>query len=192
MIHCTMEDLIAVRDGEGSGWARRHVETCGECRHELDALHQRVAALRALPALTPPRDRWPVVRDALLAARRARRWKRTGWVSLAAAASLALTVGGGTLWKEQTRVRAKTDLATLVQRSRELEDLLHFYGPEYRVMTGAQASAVAALEDRVALIDARLGQGDPESSRDEMMDLWRQRVQTMNALVQVHAVSGER
>ena len=52
--HCTVEDLLALRDGEGSGAARRHLEGCDRCRAELDRLHQRVAALKALPALRPP------------------------------------------------------------------------------------------------------------------------------------------
>ena len=62
-LHCTLDDLLEVREGEGTGAARRHLEACDACRAELDRLHQRVAALKALPALRPPRDRWPVVRD---------------------------------------------------------------------------------------------------------------------------------
>src|SRR2546425_10947378 len=87
-MHCTMDDLVAVRDGEGSAWARRHVEGCAACRAELDALYQRVAQLKALPALRPPRDRWGVVRAELVAAQRRR---RRGWgaMSLAAAAAVA-------------------------------------------------------------------------------------------------------
>src|SRR2546426_11965326 len=87
-MHCTMEDLVAVRDGEGSTGARRHLEDCAACRAELDALYQRVAQLKALPALRPPRDRWDVVRAELVATqRRRRRW--WGTMSLAAAAAVA-------------------------------------------------------------------------------------------------------
>src|SRR2546427_10420009 len=85
-MHCTMEDLVAVRDGEGSTGARQHLEDCAACRAELDALYQRVAQLKALPALRPPRDRWDVVRAELVATqRRRRRW--WGTMSLAAAAA---------------------------------------------------------------------------------------------------------
>src|SRR2546428_13582549 len=87
-MHCTMDDLVAVRDGEGSTGARRHLEDCAACRAELDALYQRVAQLKALPALRPPRDRWDVVRAELVATqRRRRRWR--GTTSLAAAAAAA-------------------------------------------------------------------------------------------------------
>ena len=72
MMHCTMEDLEALRAGEASVWARRHVTTCAACQVELEKLYQRVAQLKALPALHPPRDRWPVI-QAALRVKRARR-----------------------------------------------------------------------------------------------------------------------
>src|SRR5574341_2469961 len=92
--HCTMEELLAVRDGEGMGAALRHVDECPACRAEVDRLHQVAAALRALPVQRPPRDRWPEVRAVAAGTRRRRRWIATGWVSLAAAAALALILGG--------------------------------------------------------------------------------------------------
>src|SRR5438445_13535645 len=88
MMHCTMEDLLALRAGEGTTWARRHLEGCAACRAEVEALYQRVAQLKALPARRPARDRWPAVRAALLAERRRRR-ERWGVSGLAAAAALA-------------------------------------------------------------------------------------------------------
>ena len=45
MMHCTMEDLGALRAGEGSVWARRHIITCAICQAELEALYQRVAKI---------------------------------------------------------------------------------------------------------------------------------------------------
>src|SRR5437879_10804298 len=73
MMHCTMDDVLALAAGEGSAWARQHVAGCAACRAELEALYQRVARLKALPARRPARDRWPAVRDAVLAERRRRR-----------------------------------------------------------------------------------------------------------------------
>src|SRR6266540_1580027 len=88
MMHCTMDDLLALMAGEGSAWARQHAAGCAACRAELEALYQRVAQLKALPARRPARDRWPAVRDAVLAERR---WRRERWgvSGLAAAAALA-------------------------------------------------------------------------------------------------------
>src|SRR5260370_7088175 len=76
MMHCTMDDLGALRAGEGSVWARRHISTCAACQAELEALYQRVAQLKALPALHPPRDRWPAIQAALRVerSRRHRTW----------------------------------------------------------------------------------------------------------------------
>src|SRR2546423_13970115 len=88
MMHCTMDDLLALRAGEASGWARSHAEACPTCRAELDALYQRVAQLKALPARRPARDRWPAVREAVVAERRRRR-ERWGVWSVAAAAAVA-------------------------------------------------------------------------------------------------------
>ena len=73
MMHCTMDDLLALQAGEASGWARKHLETCAVCRAELDILYQRVAQLKALPGLRAPRDRWPAVRAVVLAGRDRRR-----------------------------------------------------------------------------------------------------------------------
>src|SRR2546428_12955631 len=88
MMHCTMDELLALRAGEGTTWARRHLEGCAACRAEVEALYQRVAQLKALPARRPARDRWPAVRDAVQAERRRRR-ERWGVWSIAAAAALA-------------------------------------------------------------------------------------------------------
>ncbi|NJD20961.1 MAG: hypothetical protein FIA95_16960, partial [Gemmatimonadetes bacterium] len=59
--HGTTDELLAVRDGEGTAWARAHVEECAACRAELYRLEQVRSQLRALPAFAPPRDRWAVV-----------------------------------------------------------------------------------------------------------------------------------
>src|SRR5438093_236314 len=89
MMHCTMDDLLALVAGEGSAWARQHAAACAACGAELEALYQRVAQLKALPARRSARDRWPAVRDAVLAERRRRR-ARWGISSLAAAPALSV------------------------------------------------------------------------------------------------------
>src|SRR3989449_7257483 len=125
-MHCTMEDLVAVRDGEGSPGARRHLEDCAACRAELDALYQRVAQLKALPALRPPRDRWDVVRAELVATQRRRR-RRWGTMSLAAAAAVAGLIvfrpwsGGNTLHAELSpaKQRGSTPGSGVAQEDRD-------------------------------------------------------------------------
>ena len=182
MMHCTMDDLVAVRDGEGSVWARRHVEECATCRGEMDALYQRVAQLKALPALRPPRDRWTAVRDTIVAerVRRRRRWMRAG-LALAAALAGVMVVGpmiGRPGYAEK--------LADAKRQSAELEDSLQLYDLDGRVMSGTQAELTARLEDQIAALDGRLAQVNEQAAREaQLVDLWRQRVDLMQQLVQV-------
>jgi anti-sigma factor RsiW len=152
MMHCTMNDLIALRDGEGSAQAQRHLDECEACRQEFDRLHQRVAGLRAL------------------------------------AAAVALVAAGMQLARVQgSSTASAADLEALIQQSQQLEGALRSYDPTSRVLNGRAASAVAELEDRIAVIDMGLAEAqDRSASRNEMMDLWRQRIQLMDELVRVH------
>src|SRR2546422_3497241 len=104
MMHCTMEDLGALRAGEASVWARGHITTCAACRAELEALYQRVAQLKALPALRPPRDRWPAV-QAVLRAERSRR--RRTWGTWTGSLALAAPIAGGPLLRPSAGGKGK-------------------------------------------------------------------------------------
>ncbi len=183
-MHCTMDDLLALRDGEGSVWARRHREECAACRAELEAVYQRVAQLKALPALQPARDRWPAVRDVVQAERGRRRRRWAGFGFAAAAALTGLMVIAPTLGNKTNA----EDLAQAKQQSAQLESTLQDYDPEGRVMSGREAEISARLEDQIALVDGRLIQLDDQSVQAALLvDLWRQRVDLMQQLVQVRA-----
>jgi hypothetical protein len=186
LIHCTMDELLAIRDGQGSQGALRHLDECDECCNELELLHQRVAALRALPSLRPPRDRWSVVRDEVLAQRARTRRRFGGWLTAAAAASVALAIGLGGL---VTPAAQEPDpLAELVSEAQMLERALRTMRPETRVLTGRIAGAVAALEDRLELLDVRFERARVQRlSREKVIVLWQERVGLMDALVNVHA-----
>jgi hypothetical protein len=185
MMHCTMDDLLALQAGEASAWARSHAAACAACRAELDALYQRVAQLKALPTRRPPRDRWPVVRDAVLAERRRRRSRWGAW-SVAAAA----TVAGLLVFRPFGTGQANAaDLASIKRESATLEQQLRRVDPDARVMSGTAAALAAALEDRIAAIDgelARVGPPDSTPGPDELVKLWQQRVDLMQQLVGVH------
>ena len=191
LIHCTMEELLAIRGGEGSRAALRHLDDCDDCRDELERVHQRIAALKSLPALRPPRDRWSVVRDQVLADRARKRRTMTGWVALAAAASLALAAGVTRLLPLATNAEPQ-ELVVLVEEAEELEGLLRMFEPRSRVVNGRVATAIAEIEDRLMAVDSRLAQvrsmpmGDP---RGDLIILWRQRVDLMDVLVRMHATN---
>jgi hypothetical protein len=187
MMHCTLEDLGALRAGEASVWARRHITTCAACQAELEGLYQRVAQLKALPALRPPRDRWPAVR-ALLQAERSRRRRTWGAWGGSLAAAAALT---GILlirpWGASSNLHA--ELSQAKQQSATLEDSLKQYDTEGRVMSGHAAALVAELEDRISVIDGTLArQQEGAHERDaELVQLWQERVGLMRELVNARA-----
>ncbi|HEV2751382.1 MAG TPA: hypothetical protein VGV12_12745 [Gemmatimonadales bacterium] len=184
MMHCTMDDLLALRAGEASAWARQHAEACVTCRAELEALYQRVAQLKALPVRRPPRDRWGVVRDAVVAERRRRR-ERWGVWSVAAAAVVAGLLVFRPFW---TAPVAGAELTRVKQQSATLEQQLQRYEPEGRVTSGREAAVASALEDRIAVIDGeltRMGGPAPAVDPAELVKLWQQRVDLMQQLVSV-------
>ncbi len=182
MMHCTMDDLVAVQAGEGSVWARRHLETCSACQAELEALYQRIAQLKALPARRPARDQWPVVLEAIRGHRRGRR-RRWGVGSVAAAAGVAALLVFRPFWSKSVD---GADLARVKQQSATMEAELERYDPESRVMSGRSAALAAALEDRIAAVDGELARAGPTEPRSaELLKLWQQRVDLMQQLMSV-------
>jgi hypothetical protein len=185
--HCTMSELLAVRDGEGTAWARAHADDCVHCREELELLYQRVAALRALPPQRPPRDRWAVIRAQALRERRTRVFRRSGWGALAAAAAIAVLLGVRTVGViGPTPAVGQTELDALMQQSRALEESLRSYDPEGRILNARAAGIIADLEDRIALVDAGISQVTTRGAREDLIGLWRDRVDLMSALVNAH------
>ena len=185
MMHCTMEDLLALEAGAASLWARRHLDECAACRAELEALYQRVAQLKALPVRRPARDRWPAVRDAVLAERRLRRG-RWGLSGLAAAAALAGLLVFRPFWSKPIDA---AELARVKQQSATLEQQLQRYDPDARVTSGRSAALAAVLEDSIAVIDGELAQLGPiraQARPADLVTLWQQRVDLMEQLVSVH------
>ncbi len=188
LIHCTMAELLALRDGDGSATTRSHVDGCPECAAELERLYQRTAALKALSAFSPPRDRWPQVRDVVRAERRRVQRSRLRWVGLAAAATIVGVIG----FQAIPAAAPAQDLATreveaLVEESQELEQLLASFQRPGRVVNGMTAAAIADLEDRIAAVDFGITRAQEAAvSTDAMADLWRERVVLMDRLVSTH------
>jgi hypothetical protein len=186
--HLTMTELLDLRDHEGTQAAERHVETCDGCAAEFERLHQRVAGLRALPALTPPRDRWTDVRETIESGRRRTVWRSTGIAGLAAAAMLALFVGvqSLTVGAIDAEASAQVQLQQLMDESQRLEGLLFAVEQEPRVMSGMTAATIAGLEDRIAMVDEGIAQAAGRSAPVTVEQLWRERVTLMGTLVNTH------
>jgi hypothetical protein len=185
--HCSIEELLEVRNGEGSVGAKIHVDECEECRDELDRLHQRVASLKALPSLNAPRDRWPVVREQIVASRQRTWWTRMGW---AAAAMIALALGANGLvpWPgADSEQKPEVELQTLVAQSAQLDSMLKSIEKKSRVVNGLTAVTIADLEDRIIFLDSRLSSARRIAiSEAQLRALLEQRVLLMDALVNTH------
>lgn len=201
MTHLTMEQLLAVREPGlepgVAGW-RDHAAACELCRAELERMDQRVARLRALPALKPSRNRFAEIRAGAQAERRRKRWTLVSVGGLGLAASIALAVvltrgpgrtGDGTA----QQMAEQQELDSIIASSRSLEGTLQAYNPDQRVTDGRTASVAASLEDRLARVDDQLqlvDMMDRSIRQQEALRLWRERVGLLNALVDVHATRG--
>jgi hypothetical protein len=196
MSHLSIETLVALRDPgtePGEAAAREHLEACPACRAEFERLHQRVARLKALPALRPARERWPAVLARVRSERRQRRLRTSGLAGLAAAASVALALGVNELRQAASRPAAAGPAPAEIQqamvRSQELESALERIDPGSRVTDGRTAGIAQELEDRIARVDRELEMAElmERQARDaELLRLWRERVGLLDALVDVH------
>jgi hypothetical protein len=191
MNHLSMETLVGLREAglePGDAAAREHLDGCTLCRGEVERLHQRVARLKALPALRPSRDRWIAVRDRRRAERRRHRARFAGLTGLAAAASVALALGVSTLRQPESAL-TPAEIERVMVRSRALESALDRIDPESRIVDGRTAGIAQELEDRIARVDRELEMAElmERQSRDaELLKLWRERVGLLDALVDVH------
>jgi len=193
MTHLTMDQLLELRDGltePGGAAAGAHLAQCPHCQAELERLHQRVAQLKALPSLKPPRDRWPVVRSRLVKARHRRfAWGGVGGLALAASIALVILLRPAPLTSPAAAPDAQAELEAAMLESRLLEQALTQYAPDRRVTDGYTARVAAELEDRISALDQELQviQMTPAPEGDRaLLQLWQQRVGLMDALVNVH------
>jgi hypothetical protein len=189
--HLSIETLVALRDPAtepGEAAAREHLESCPLCRTEFERLHQRVARLKALPALRPSRERWPAVLNRVRAEGRRRRLRTGGLAALAAAASVALALGVSSLRTTEPGLHP-AEIQQAMTRSQVLESALDRIDPENRMMDGQTAGIAQELEDRIARVDRELEMAElmEQQARDvELLRLWRERVGLLDALVDVH------
>jgi hypothetical protein len=192
MMHLTMTQLLAVRDGDRSepdlAEAHAHVSDCEACQRELDRLHQRTALLRALPTMSPSRNHFPSIKARWQWERNQRRLRMMSGVGIAAAAMLLVTVVGRDLIQPPA-LDAEQQLQSAITSSQQLEATLDAWNPEERVVDGTTAQLVTVLEDRIAEIDGRLQDAarlEQEARLERQVELWHQRVGLMNALVDIH------
>jgi len=189
--HLSQADLLALREPgrePGDADARAHLEHCTECQREFDSLHQRVAHLRALPALRPSRTQWQAVEQRLREERRHRHRRQAAIGGLALAASVAVAVVVHDLARPTT-VDASQAIAEQMDRSQSLERALERYHGDTRVLDGLTAGVADRIESRIGAIDRQLEMAqllDQARQQQELLRLWRERNGLLDALVDVH------
>jgi hypothetical protein len=183
-MHLTVEDLLAVRDGEATADAVAHADSCPQCSAEIERLRAVQGRLAALPEERPPNDLWPSLHVELTARAQRRRWAFAGWAAACVAAAFTLVIavrGGLEAWHEAQLAR---ETKVLVAASQQLEQRLRTYGGAGRVVNGRTADTIVQLEDRIAVVDAQLSRVGPERAHSQdVLELWQERVQLLDTLV---------
>jgi anti-sigma factor RsiW len=212
-MHPTIEEILAVRDGEAPPGVAHHVASCRDCGEELERLRAVRDALRALPDACPPVDLWPATRQRIEATRTVAKW----WIA-AAAALLMVAAGGAALllnhsrggdgmisnqpvqqagagaaqenpvapWNEPPLPASDPEVARLIRNSQQLEFLLGHMDERPVVVSGRAALAEMGIQERLSLVDARLETIQPGvSDRAERVGLWQERVRLLGTLAQV-------
>ncbi|HPW56570.1 MAG TPA: hypothetical protein PLP31_12635 [Thermoanaerobaculaceae bacterium] len=186
MTHPTLEALLALRDGEADAGAEAHVKTCAACQKTLSDLVDLRDSLVALPSAEPPADGWSRLQGRLRAEQRARTLARCGWAAAAAMVLFTATVavrGGLEAWHEAT---LQQQMKALVAESQRLEDMVRTSEASGRIVSGRTAYAIADLQGRIEVLDARLAAARRDKQpTNEVIDLWQQRVALLDDLASV-------
>jgi len=194
-MHLESEELLALRDGEARPEVAAHVAGCPACAAELEHLRAVARELAGLPVAGPPADRWATIAAAVEAERRGRRRLRTGLAAAAAVAVVGVAIAALVLApRPGTRAAgagdaAVSDLEQLIGASHQLESVLQGSELEGRVLSSRDAAWIVDLEDRIALVDARLAGPEPGLSREQAVALWLDRVELLDALVEAHGAT---
>ncbi|MGE5236032.1 MAG: hypothetical protein ACM3O7_06775 [Acidobacteriota bacterium] len=186
-MHASLSELLELRDGASLPATAAHVEQCPACARELERLKEIRDALRTLPQEGPGRDLWRTVVDGAQVEAARRRWLRVGWAAAALAAVITVVAGVRGTIETVREARAAREAHALVAESEQLEVQLRRFQRGDRVMTGLEANMVAELEDRLAVVDARLASAPRRDTPDDQtLNLWSERVRLLDALVDVH------
>lgn len=200
-MHASIEQLIALRDEEPvAAEVQQHVRGCQQCAAALNGLLAARERMQSLPDLVPPADAW---RRIVAASERSSRRRR--WLPVAAGLAMAASVVGIVVYLGPHAVRPAgdatlaavtpsggqpVDINQLMAQSRYLERAVYELGgqSDSSAMSAGTASTIAALEDRIALIDYEIGtagQASHAPAGDHVKQLWQQRVDLLQSLAAV-------
>jgi hypothetical protein len=202
-MHARLDELLSLRDGAPvDARVRAHVDACAECAAELARTESLQQGLRALaPVPDAAADGWAEVRSRLAAARAKRSLAARVAPYAAAASVVALALFGALRWAE---VPAPTEsrpaplmvldtepLDQLRSRSQELEALLAALPERPAVARAGTSVPIESLEAQVQWLDHQLTLAGAAGQANETEQLWRDRVEAMNSLVQLRYVEAQ-
>jgi hypothetical protein len=202
-MHARLDELLSLRDGAPvDARVRAHVDECAQCAAELAHTESLQQSLRALPPVPDAAaDGWAEVQSRLAAAR-ARRPLAARIAPYAAAASVvALALFAALRWTE-VPAPAKPGSAPLIvldtesldelrARSQELEAMLAALPERPAVARAGTSVPIESLEAQVQWLDHQLTLAGAAGQPTETEQLWHDRVEAMNSLVQLRYVEAQ-
>ena len=202
-MHARLDELLSLRDGAPvDARVRAHVDDCAQCATELARTESLQQGLRALPPVPDAAaDGWVEVQSRL-AAVRARRPLPARVAPYAAAASVvALALFAALRWTDVPApaepgsapliVLDTESLDQLRSRSQELEAMLAALPERPAVARAGTSVPIESLEAQVQWLDHQLTVAGATGQATETEQLWRDRVEAMNSLVQLRYVEAQ-
>ncbi|HET7921711.1 MAG TPA: hypothetical protein VFM15_03045 [Gammaproteobacteria bacterium] len=198
-MHASTEQLIALRDGDiVDAGAQTHVRACTQCAAELNSLVDLRARLGTLPEFALPENAWQAIATRLDRDDSGRGFWRSGL--RATAAALVASVVVAVSWMTYPTASRHSDVATLAEsapqasvpqlmrQSNYLERAVLSLNAnaDHLVISAGTAATVAALEDRIALLDYEINRASAgQQGRERLSQLWQQRVNLLQSLAAV-------
>lgn len=200
-MHASIEQLIGLRDEEPVAVeVQQHVRACTQCAAALNGLLAARERLSRLADPAPAPDAWQRIVAASERSARRRRWLPVAGMGVAAgAAAVAVLLmnlhmlqpqGQGDLAVTPTGTVKPADVNQLMAQSRYLERAVLRLDDhaDHMVVSAGTATTIAALEDRIALVDYEINSasGSGVSNDDpHVAQLWKQRVDLLQSLAAV-------
>ena len=195
-MHASLEQLIGLRDEEPVAVeVQQHVRGCNHCARALNELVAMREGLAALAEPLPPPGAW----NGILAAEEAsgksarRRWLPAAGVSLVASVAAAVFLinvrmsvpAAAPAVTTTPGVSAPISVGQLMAQSQYLEHAVLNMNDsaDGMVVSAGTASTIAALEDRIALVDYEINNTPARGgSNPRLAELWKQRVDLLQSL----------
>jgi hypothetical protein len=198
-MHASPEQLIALRDGEPvDASTQMHVHGCAMCGAELQTLAEFREQLSTLPTFALPEGAWESVVTRVTQGGSRSRYRhgglRAAGVAMVASIVIAVSLAMFPITARWPTEKSSVDgarpvsVSQLVMQSQYLENAVLSLNAntDHMIISAGTAATVAALEDRIALVDYEINHAaiDPDN-HGRLPQLWQQRVNLLQSLAAV-------